>query len=119
MVTMNKKPVLVCLFLFIFAVSSYGNTDLSVEQSSRAEKVKKLLGDADTHTLSIILGEIKKSSYPEGELQIHEAVAQTFRDMVQKYQPADKEARIRLLDKVRMNMAYFQLGGPDAESPRE
>ena len=47
-----------------------------------------------------------------------EAIAATYAELVKKYQLAGRQERMRFLDKVRMNMAYFQLGGLDDESPK-
>ena len=116
---MLKKFILLTFLLNVFVLCAYANTDLSTEQIERVTKAKRLLGDADQGSLTKTIHRLKKSPAVEGELQIIEAVAATYDELVRKYKPADKMARERLLDKIRMNMAYFQLGGPDTENPRE
>lgn len=110
-----KKTILAFCVFNLLTFAAYGAQELSLEQTERVKAFKALLGDADARTFAETLSEIKKSPAAEGELQIREAVARTYDALLKKYQPAGREARVRLLDKIRMNMAYFQLGGSDTE----
>ncbi len=116
---MYRKSVLICMLLTLPSVSVFATQDLSTQQIKRATKAKMLFGDADTRSLNDTLENLKKSPEPEGSLQILEAVAAVYNELNQKYQPTDNAARMRLLDKIHLNMTYFQLGGQDVERPSE
>ena len=61
--------------------------------------------DAEKRSADEIRSEFEESGYPQQQLQIYEAIAKTFRDIVADYKENTAEARVRLLDKIRMNMA--------------
>lgn len=114
-----KKIITLMLLMNSFVFYAYAYQDLSPAQMNRLKAAKELLGDADTHSLKEATDELKKSPDTEGALQIVEAVAAVYVELVRDYKLDDPQARIRLLDKIRMNMAYFQMGGPDTEGAQE
>ncbi len=112
---MFKKFFLAALVLNFSILYANAYQGLSARQLARVEAAQKMLGAADDRALSTTIDTIEKSPWNEGALEIFEAVAATYNELVRKYQLTDKKAQERLLDKVRMNMAYFQLGGQDVE----
>ena len=110
------KKILLAAFVLNFSILfSFAYQGLSVDQLARIKTAKEILGVADSRTFSATINEIEKSPRAEGALEIFEAVTATYGELIKKHQLTDKKAQERLLDKIRMNMAYFQLGGPDVE----
>ncbi|HOW35362.1 MAG TPA: hypothetical protein PL155_02980 [Candidatus Omnitrophota bacterium] len=117
---MNLRKFFALVFLInAFAFHAYADQDLSPGQLSRLKAAKGLIGDADSRSLQEAADELRTSPDTEGALQILEAVAAVYVELVRDYALDDSTARVRLLDKIRMNMAYFQMGGPDSEGPQE
>ena len=114
-----RNPIFFIVFVGCYAVCAWAQAGLSALQMNRLAHAKELLGAVDTRAVEMIAAEIAKSPAAEGALQIFEAVARVYADLVDEYELTDYEARERLLERIRMNMAYFQLGGPDAEGPGE
>lgn len=108
---------LFCFFsLIIFgAVTSSADASLTQKDLQRIIRAKALMMDAEKRSADEIRSEFEESGYPQQQLQIYEAIAKTFRDIVADYKENTAEARVRLLDKIRMNMAYFQFGGSKSE----
>ena len=112
---MLKKFLLAVFLLNVSIFSAFAYQDLSAGQLQRINTAKSLLGATDDRTLAATISELEKSPSTEGALEIYEAIAETYGELVKKHGLTDKKAQERLLDKIRMNMAYFQLGGPDVE----
>lgn len=112
---MLKKLLLAAFLLNASIFSVFAYQFLSADQLQRIKTAKALLGATDSRTLTAAISELEKSPSAEGALEIYEAIAETYGELVKKHGLTDKKAQERLLDKIRMNMAYFQLGGPDVE----
>lgn len=114
---MFRKISILCLMLCLGVLSSTvdAQQQLKSSQISRAKAAKKLLGRADRESFQQTVDDIMASPSPEGYLQIYEAMANVYQKMIKEYDITDNDDQQRLLGKIRMNMAYYQLGGPDVE----
>ena len=108
-----KKFFCLILFLLVTIPVFAGNT-LAPDEIQRLTKAKSLLADTEDRSVNELVLKFQKTGWPEDYLAIYEAIAFTFRDITKDYKN-DRVARVRLLDKIRMNMAYFQFGGSRAE----
>ncbi len=117
---LKKNVYLVLSFAMLLLIGpGVAESSLTPNQLKRVKVARSLLGSAETSSLQQLTDDITQSPAPEGALQILEAVAKVYRKMANEYEiinPADQQ---RLLGKIRMNMAYFQLGGPDVERDGE
>lgn len=84
---------------------------LNPQQIERIKEAKKLLGSVDPRTVGDISAELSKTRFAEENLQILEAVAQTYRDMILEYEEVTNDKREWLHSMILLNMAYFQFGG--------
>jgi hypothetical protein len=108
------KTICLCVLL-TFIVPAAAGAALTQTEVFRLTKAKALLMDAEKRPLDEIIEEFERTGLPHEHLQIYEAVAATFRDILTDHQENDTRSRERLLDKIRMNMAYFQFGGTKTE----
>ena len=109
-----KKAVcgIVFLILLLPAIASANFTQVEIRRLTEA---KSLLMDAEKRSVEDLIKEFNDTGLPREQLDIYEATAATFRDIINDYSKNDAQSRERLLDKIRMNMAYFQFGGTRAE----
>ena len=108
-----RKTLVIVLFFLMFAVSVHAQP--SSAQLERVMAVRELLQEADNKSLEETLEQLRASTYLEGNLQIMEAVAATYRDMVEEYQVEGQAKKEWLHSIVLLNMAYFQMGGSGEE----
>ncbi len=78
---------------------------------ARIHDAKMLVADLDPRTVEDISRDLQSTSSPEGNLQIFEAVASTFRDLVIDGNIVDDKGKKNLYDQIRMNVAFIQFGG--------
>jgi len=78
---------------------------------ARILDAKTLVADLDSRSVEDISIELRSTSSPEGNLQIYEAVAATFRDLVINGDVTDEAGKKNLYDQIRMNVAFIQFGG--------
>jgi hypothetical protein len=94
--------------------------DAPLTNAQRINRVRTLLADVDTRSTQQLISDLKASSSPEGQLQILEAVAQTYQEMVEQYEVATPSQKKWLHSMILLNVAYFQFGGaPDDENTTE
>ncbi|MCK5014971.1 MAG: hypothetical protein KAS66_14255 [Candidatus Omnitrophica bacterium] len=113
---MIKKTVYLIVFLILAAPATAG-ANFTQAQTHRLIKAKALLMDTEDRSADDLIKEFEKTGLPHEHLDIYEAIAATFRDITTEYGENSPQSRERLLGKIRMNMAYFQLGGPDTDQP--
>ena len=107
---MKSLLVLFTLLTIISATAQAANMADSAFLE-RIHDAKMLVADLDPRSVEDIFKELNTTSSPEGNLQIYEAVAATFRDLVLGGDAADEAGRKTLYDQIRMNVAFIQLGG--------
>ncbi|MBF0511753.1 MAG: hypothetical protein HQL13_05415 [Candidatus Omnitrophica bacterium] len=89
-------------------------TSLQIE---RVRAVKTILEGVDKKSLSDTIHEIEKNRHPEVSLQMKEAMAQTYADIVREIDVRDKKKKEWLYSMVCLNMAYLQFGGSSKNKP--
>ena len=103
-----------CLILFspVYAEDIYregsGLTPLQIE---RLKVCRELLQEVDNKPLQTRIRELEKAPYPEENLQILEAVARTYDEIVREQKVEGQKNKEWLHSMITLNMAYFQLGG--------
>lgn len=110
-----QQHILSTILILGMSATVFAAPELLPQQLERVKAAQELLCEADPQPLQKIINELQTSPALEGNIYILESVALTYRDLVAKYGIINQSAKERLLEKVRLNMAYFQLGGQDNE----
>jgi hypothetical protein len=103
----SKKVLFLITFLFLTA-SAHAFT---AEELQRLVAVKQLLYSVDTKSLQQTIDELQKTRHPVINLQIKEAVAKTYADIVKEEDVSGQKKKEWLYSMVCLNMAYLQFGG--------
>lgn len=106
--------VLIGMMSGVLCQSSLAAT-LSPVQMERLKVAKNFLEQVDTKSLEETKQGFLKNRFIEENLQIYEAVANTYRDMITEYPVETLAKRKWLYSMVLLNLAYFQFGGGDSE----
>ncbi len=78
---------------------------------ARIHDAKMLVAELDSRTVEDIFREFHATSSPEGNLQIYEATAATYRDLMESKEVTGEVEKKNLYDQIRMNIAFIQFGG--------
>lgn len=105
------KKLFLTVFFFMIFVSTVSAGTLSQSQVERVKAVRALLAGVDNRTLQDTISELANSKFPEGNLEIMEAIAATYQEMVSEYQVEGQAKKEWLHSMVCLNMAYLQAGG--------
>lgn len=97
----------------IFWVSVAQAQRLSKAQIERVKACKTILREVDDKPLQSIINDLENRPYPEENLQILEAVAGTYEEIVREQNLTDLAQKERLHGMIRLNMAYLQFGGSE------
>ena len=109
--------VTLIVFLNFFILGGTTQADeLTSQQITRVATVKNLLGSIEKRSSDELAKHIGKTHSTELQLQIWEAVAVTYKDMIKQYGVETQERREWLYSMIQLNMAYFRLGGEQEES---
>lgn len=90
---------------------SYDLGRLTAQQIERVKVCKRLLQDVDPKSVEETVSDLESNPYPEENLQILEAVAKTYDDIVREKSVVEMRHKNGLYEMITMNMAYLQLGG--------
>lgn len=101
--------LLITLFILISSVQVEAR--LSSQQMNRINSSVKRLGQVEPRSVKSVIHEFQQYDNVEGNIQIFETVVSVYRKLAQKYELDSLKAKQRLLEKVRLNMAYLQMGG--------
>ena len=108
-----KNLTIILLFLLAASANASGN-DLSARQAERLSEARHILAEVDPRSEEAIARELLTTPYPEENLQIYEAVARTYLDLVTRKEIVDPQAKTQLFNKIRLNVAFLQFGGSPA-----
>ena len=92
---------------------------LTSEEIERLKECKRLMQDADETSFAEALATIEKSPYPHDSLQLLEAAAETYTEIVKEQNIIEQKRKEFLLTKINFNMAYLQLAGVDTEQQQD
>jgi hypothetical protein len=118
-----KKVIFSILFLFSanslqadqtpvkLIQSVYTPRCLNGAQIERLKDCKNILGEVDNEPLYQKIEKLDTASNPEENLQILEAVAKTYAEIIQEREVEGLKKREWLHSMIQLNMAYLQLGG--------
>jgi hypothetical protein len=114
--------ILLSLIIFIFLATSahaqgdYRSGYLTASDIERVKAVKVLLYDVDTKSLQETIDELEKTRHLQINLQIREAMAKTYTDIVGEINVKGQKKKEWLYSMVCLNMAYLQFGGSQGKS---
>ena len=103
------------LLLLLLALPITADAAFTQAEIQRLTEARNLLKDSEMRSVNDLIEEFESTGFPDEHLEIYEAVAKTFRDIDNKYGQDNPESRKQLLGKIKLNMAYFQLGGSTQE----
>lgn len=106
-----KKKVLAVIVFLALSVSVHAAQPLDAEQLNRLRTVRWILDEVDKRSFGEIVQDLQKTTFSEGHLQLLEAVAQTYKELLVDYQIAGLEKKKWLHGMIQLNLAYLQLGG--------
>jgi len=93
-----------------------GSKHLTSNEIQRVKAVKVLLSVVDKKPLRMTIAELEKTREPEINLEIKEAMAQAYTDVVRDYKVEGQKKKEWLYSMVCLNMAYLQFGGQQPAS---
>ena len=104
-------PLVIFLFFIssVYAEGKWGH--LTVPEVERVRALKRLIGGVDSKTVQQTIAELEKMDYPQVNLQMKEAMAKTYVDIVRDKNIEGQGRREQLYSMIALNMAYLQLGG--------
>lgn len=97
------------MIIFLFLTTSVHA--FTAEELQRLAAAKQLLYGVDTKSLRQTIDELQKTRHPAINLQIKEAVARTYADIVKEENVSGQKRKEWLYSMVCLNMAYLQFGG--------
>ena len=110
------KKIIILIVLVLFNLSSLVQAkpprgNLSEEEVGRVKDLRQMTIDVEKKSLQQMIDELVKSSHPDINLIIKEAMAKTYVDIVQKEHVQGQYKKEWLYSMIALNMAYFQFGG--------
>lgn len=106
-------PFVIFLFLTVcaHAEEKYGRGHLTVQEIERVKVFKGLLDDVDKKSLRQTIEALEKTGNPPLYLQMREAMAKTYADIVREQNVEGQKKKEWLYSMVTLNMAYLQFAG--------
>jgi len=112
---MRLKYLIAYFIIFVLPISAqaqeYHHHYLTLEQIQRVRVVKDSLSGVNTQSVMEMIKDLEKSRYPEINLEIKEAEAHAFNDIVVQQDVQDQHKKQWLYSMVCLNMAYLQFSG--------
>jgi len=103
--------IFISLAASVHAEGSYKARYLTASDIERVKALKVLLYGVDTKSLQETINELEKTRHPQLSLQMKEAMAKTYVDIVKEINVEGQEKKEWLYSMVCLNMAYLQFGG--------
>jgi hypothetical protein len=107
---MQLKKIFTIILIFL-ATSAYASGYLTASDIARVKVVKALLYGVDKKSLQETIDELEKTRHPQINLQIREAMAKAYTDIVSEIDVKGQKKKEWLYSMVCLNMAYLQFGG--------
>ena len=105
---MKLMTLIILMVLFINPQEARAGEDAFLV---RIQNARALVADHDRRSVADISRQLHATSSAEGNLQIYEAVAATYRDLVASGKITGEIGKKNLYDQIRMNVAFIQFGG--------
>lgn len=102
--------IIVLWVMPVYAQQTYRG-HLTPDEIQRVKAVKELLDGIDKQTLWQTIADLEKSRHPYVDLEVKEAMAHAYTDIVHDYSVEDQKKKEWLYSMVCLNMAYLQFGG--------
>lgn len=109
------KKIFVLVFCLLSAVPAFAQ--LTPQQLERVKVCHRLLEGAQNKSVQEMSTDIEQMPSPEKHLQILEAVALTYSEIVQEQKIEEQDRREWLHSMIALNMGYLQLGGAGSGDP--
>ncbi|HSV43575.1 MAG TPA: hypothetical protein VLJ10_03385 [Candidatus Bathyarchaeia archaeon] len=126
MKTLILFMISVLLTTSVYAQETFGNRRQTQEQfdgirlgareRERIRAMKDIVRGVDGKTLEQTIRDIENADDPQLELQIKEAIAKTYADIVLQEKVVDQKQKEWLYSMITINMAYLQFGGSGDDS---
>jgi len=84
---------------------------LTTAQEERVQSCSRLLQGVESKSVDARIRELEQSPTPEESLQVVEAIAKTYADIVKEQNISEPKKQEWLYSMISLNMAYLQLGG--------
>ena len=106
-------PLIVFIFLALstHAESGYKPVHLTSSELQRLKAVEQLLDGIDKKSLHETINELERSQHPLINLEMKEAMARTYVDIVREINVEGQKKKEWLYSMICLNMAYLQFGG--------
>jgi hypothetical protein len=104
------------IFIFLAAPAHAQGNFPTLQDIERVKAVKAFLYSIDTKSLQETIDELEKTRHPQINLQIREAMAKTYTDIVREINVKGQKKKEWLYSMVCLNMAYLQFGGSQGKS---
>ena len=112
-------PVFTVLLIALWSALP-AEAGLTGVQENRVAQARQLLEEVDLRSAREIIDEFNRTPAPQANLQIYEAVAATYADLVKRKEVTDAASKKQLYNQIRLNVAYLQFGGdPESENSRK
>jgi|GEM_PF-1603452 len=114
------KKFLYCVtflsFVFLFSTLALAKEHslrgrLSLQEIERVKVFKKSIEEVDQKSLQQTIAELEKTDYPHLNLELKEAMAKAYVDIVQEQNVRGVKKKEWLYSMVALNMAYLQFAG--------
>lgn len=112
-----KKYFLFLIISMFFSVSAHSQGGyLTGDEVQRVKAFKQLLYGIDKGSVQRTIDDLEKTRYPLINLEIKEAMAKTYVDLVGEYNVTGQKKKEWLYSMICLNMAYLQFGGGQGNS---
>lgn len=116
----HLTAILVIVITVLLFVGGLVEAGLTGGQEERVAEARTLLEEVDLRSAQEIIDEFNRTPAPQANLQIYEAVAATYAELVKRKEVTGAASKKNLYNQIRLNVAYLQFGGdPDSESSRK
>ena len=109
-------PLLIFFLLASFVYAEGKHRHLNPQDIDRVKLCQKILLGIDERSLDQMINDLESSQYPQANLIMLEAMARAYTDVANDLKIVEKDSQKRLLNKVKLNMAYLQLNNFDKSS---
>ncbi len=97
-------------------VQATARRSLTTQEVERVKAFKEYTREVDKKSVQAVVDELEKSEDPGLNLQVQEAIARTYADIVLEQKTTDQKQKEWLYSMVAINMAYLELGAQQDES---